>query len=127
MSKKQYDALRADGRLRQALTAAHVPLDVDSTRQPVLARFAQAQAPNGADGPTAVSRVRNRLVHPKMPRDEVHGLTGLLTDTWLLTRHYLNLLILKWLGYSGSYQTVLGPGGWAGDTHPVPWAVKATS
>ncbi|CRK57591.1 hypothetical protein [Alloactinosynnema sp. L-07] len=61
-----------------------------------------------------MSRVRNRLVHPKVPRDEVYHLRGLVADVWLLTRHYVNLLILHWLKYNGSYQTVLGPGGWAG-------------
>ncbi|QFZ18506.1 hypothetical protein [Saccharothrix syringae] len=125
MSKSRYDNLRAEGRLRRLLATARVPLEVDSSLQPALARFARAQAPDGVDGPTAVSRIRNRLVHPKMPRDEVHDIKGLLTDIWLLTRHYLNMLILKWLNYGGSYQTVLAPGGWAGDTRPVPWVVAS--
>jgi hypothetical protein len=128
MSKSKYDDLNADGRLRKLLQAANVGVEIDPARQPALAQFATTESASGAlvDGPTAVSRVRNRLVHPKAPQDEVYHLKGLATDTWLLTRHYLNLLILRWLGYTGSYQTVLGPGGWAGDADPVPWSPAAS-
>lgn len=67
------------------------------------------------DGPAAVNKIRNRIVHPNSPQHEIYHLKGLATDVWLPSRQYLNLLILHWLGYNGSYQSVLGPGGWVGD------------
>ncbi|QFU91640.1 hypothetical protein YIM_32395 [Amycolatopsis sp. YIM 10] len=123
-SRTKYDALRADGRIRMLLERARVDTSVDATRQPTLMQFAIAESSSDVplDGPDAVKEIRNRLVHPNIPQDEVYHLDGLVTDAWLLSRHYLNLLILHWLDYRGSYQTVLGPGGWAGDSDPVPWA-----
>jgi hypothetical protein len=96
---------------------------IDIQRQPALAQFAvdESAAIDSLGGPTAVALVRNRLVHPKAPQDEVYHLKGLVRETWLLTRHCLNLLIFHWLGYSGSCQTVLGAVGWAGHVKPVPW------
>jgi hypothetical protein len=120
MSRNEYDDLHADGRLRQLLVEARIPTAIDAKVQPALAQFAADES--GLDGPTAVARVRNRLVHPKAPQDDIYQRKGLITDAWLLTRHYLNQLILHWIGYTGSYQIVLGPGGWAGDVEPVPWA-----
>ncbi|MEV6831227.1 hypothetical protein [Amycolatopsis sp. NPDC051102] len=124
LSKTQYDKLHTDGRIRRLLETAAIGAGIDSARQPTLARFAAMESNMDAplDGPAVITKIRNRLVHPNAPQDEVYHLEGLAADTWFLTRHYLNLLILHWLGYNGSYQTVLGPGGWAGDSDPVPWA-----
>jgi hypothetical protein len=76
------------------------------------------------DGPAAVVAVRNRLVHPRNPNDEIYHLDDLVLDTWLLSRHYLNLLILHSIGYQGSYVNLF-PGGRAWDAKPVPWAAVA--
>jgi hypothetical protein len=119
MSDSEYKDLRAGGRLRRLLKRASISTAIDPTAQPALAQFAADES--GLDGPTAVARVRNRLVHPKSPQDRIYRLDGLIADTRLLTRHYLNQLILHWIGYTGSYQTILGPGGWVGDVEPVPW------
>jgi hypothetical protein len=58
----------------------------------------QGKALDAAD---VVTQIRNRLVHPKDAQDEVYGVEGLITETWLLTRHHLVLLILYSLGYQG--------------------------
>jgi hypothetical protein len=77
---------------------------------------------NLPDGPAAVASVRNRLIHPKTPHDQIYHLDGLVVDAWLLTRHYLTLLILHSIDYRGSYVRLLPPFGWAGNAVPVPWA-----
>ncbi|ONF73725.1 hypothetical protein [Amycolatopsis keratiniphila] len=124
LSKSQYNKLLAQGRIRILLNTASIDTGIDSRRQPTLAQFANSELSTDRpiDGPAAVSEVRNRLVHPNSPQDDLYHLDGLVTDAWLLSRQYLNLLILHWLGYKGAYQSVLGPGGWAGDSDPVPWA-----
>lgn len=129
LSNAQYKSLGTQGRIKQLLRAASVDIAIDTTRQPSLAQFAMTESATTTplDGPAALTRVRNRLVHPNSPQDEVYHLEGLVTNTWLLSRHYLNLLILHWLGYNGSYQSILGPGGWAGDSDPVPWAPQPAS
>lgn len=123
-SKTKYDDLSAEAKLGQLVHAATIDPNIDGASLPVLRQFATVEAGSGSawDGPTAVTRVRNRITHPVNPQRRVYHLKGLVTDTWLLTRHYLVLLILHSLGYEGNYQKHLGPGGWKGDTAPVPWA-----
>ncbi|WP_206745049.1 hypothetical protein, partial [Saccharothrix sp. CB00851] len=129
LSNAQYKQPGTSGRIRMLLEAASVDTNIDAARQPALTQFATTESSTGTslDGPAAITKVRNRLVHPNAPQDEVYHLNGLVRDTWLLSRHYLNLLILHWLGYNGSYQTILGPGGWAGDANPAPWAPQPLS
>lgn len=123
-SNNQYKTPNTDGRIRLLLQDASVDTAIDAGRQPVLMQFATDESTTGVplDGPAAVNKVRNRIVHPNSPHDEIYHLKGLATDVWLLSRQYLNLLILHWLDYKGSYQSVLGPGGWVGDSDPVPWS-----
>lgn len=99
------------------LQDASVDTAIDAGRQPALMQFVIEESTTGIplDGPAAVNKIRNRIVHPNSPQHEIYHLKGLATDVWLPSRQYLNLLILHWLGYNGSYQSVLGPGGWVGD------------
>jgi hypothetical protein len=107
-------------RLRRLLQLAQVPVNIDTAALPALAAFAATE--NVRDGPAAVTAVRNRLIHPKNPHDQIYHLSGLVQDAWLLSRHYLTLLILHSIGYQGSFVKLVPPGGWAGDAKPVPWA-----
>jgi hypothetical protein len=106
-------------RLRTLLERAQISTDIDADAVPALAIFATAE--NLPDGPAAVTAVRNRLVHPQSPHDQIYHLDGLARDAWLLSRHYLTLLILHSINYQGSFQTLLPPYGFAGNTKPVPW------
>jgi hypothetical protein len=65
-----------------------------------------------------VTQIRNRLVHPTGDQERTYRRDGLVAETWLLTRHYLVLLILHSLGYRDLRKT----SGWAGDREDVPWA-----
>jgi hypothetical protein len=106
-------------RLRRLLDLAQIPADVDTRSLPALARFAAAE--NLSDGPAAIVRVRNRLIHPQKPDDEIFRHEGLTRDVWYLSRHYLTLLILHSIGYGGEYMRQMPPFGWVGNTEPVPW------
>ncbi|WP_399932411.1 hypothetical protein [Streptomyces kanamyceticus] len=61
-------------------------------------------------------------MHPKETQEPVYSVKGLVTEIRLLTRHYLVLLLLRSIGYRGSYQDLSRTNRWVGQTEPVPWA-----
>ncbi|MFF3214942.1 hypothetical protein ACFYYB_30420 [Streptomyces sp. NPDC002886] len=78
----------AHDKLRTLLTESGVDLRVCADRLPAAAAYATRQQVGGArpaDGADVVTRVRNRLVHPKETQEPVYGVQGLVTDTGLLT------------------------------------------
>jgi hypothetical protein len=110
------DRLDAHSRLRLLLKWASIPT-APQPELPALSTFAKAE---GIDGPEAITRVRNGIVHA--PRRHVEWPDfGLLVDTWKLSQWYLELLILRLLGYTGGYGSRLIEGRWSGDLTPVPW------
>jgi hypothetical protein len=124
MSQRQYRDLDAHELLRRVLTDAHIPTDIDAGLLPITARFAAEEKQRQGkvlDGPDVVTWVRNRLVHPKDIQERVYRLEGLVAEVWLLTRHYLVLLILHSLGYQGSYRDLRKTRGWVGEVDDVPW------
>lgn len=123
MTKSSYDRLGAGDRLRIVLERINAHLEVDRERLPALATYASELAAGGRvlDGPAIIARIRNHIVHPKNPRGDLYHIPGLVRDAWFLAHHYLTLLILNRIGYSGTLQENIGPGGWEGETVPVPW------
>ncbi|WP_436790008.1 hypothetical protein [Yinghuangia sp. YIM S10712] len=124
MTREQYERGYAEDRLRYLLESAGEPTTIDPVGLPVLAQYAAGQR---IDGPTAVTRIRNRLVHPRILADDLYAHEGLAAEAWRLSLHYATLLILHRIGYRGSYQRQLQLGGWHGDTQPVPWADPAAT
>jgi hypothetical protein len=122
--------LAGHDRLRLVLEDARIPLDIDGTLLPVIAEHV-AQAPRSQnrvpDGADMVTWTRNRLVHPEGTQERVYRLNGLVAEVWLLTRHYLTLLILNSLDYQGAYRDLRRRHGWASETEKVPWANLTTS
>ena len=106
-------------RLRDALSLAKIPTNVDPTRLPALHKLT---IDKGMDGPEAVTWVRNRLVHPKTPHDHLYSRDSMLTESWLQSREYICLLLLWAIGYTRNYLSVIPPYGSVRDTAPVPWA-----
>jgi hypothetical protein len=124
MSEGQYRDQDAHRLLRRLLTDAHIPTDIDAGLLPITAGFvAEEQQRQGRvlDGPDVVTQIRNRLVHPRGAQERVYQLQGLVAEVWLLTRHYLVLLILHSLEYQGSYRDLRKTRGWAGEVSNVPW------
>jgi hypothetical protein len=113
---KKHDSKRADRRLRSMLAKAKVPISIP---EHLSALVAFAQDEGLSDGPKAVTEVRHRLTHPKSPSD-LYDRKRLLTDAWLLTVRYLELLILHWIGYAGQVVDRTKLGGYA-QLDPVPW------
>ena len=66
--------------------------------------------------------VRNKVVHPPNNIRSIEWPSGNeLFEAWQLTMWYLELSILRLLGYRGNYTSRLQLHGWSGRTEPVPW------
>ncbi len=114
--------LPAAARLRLLLKWSSIPTAIPEKLE-ALTRLARARTPNW-DGPTAVAEVRNALVHPKKA-DELRE-AQVMADVWMLALWYLELTILRVIGYENVYSNRLRDR-WAGDVDPVPWAPTPAS
>lgn len=127
--EKQYDrGLSASKRLRMALDAASIPLDVPASL-PVLQDFIASQedkTDDPKDGPRAITLVRHKLMHPKDPQ-VLYGRKGLVTEAWQLLESYLPLLILHWVDYAGRVKDPVMLLNAAQTIWPVPWVKTSTS
>ncbi|TQS43157.1 hypothetical protein [Cryptosporangium phraense] len=117
-SRRQYGS--GANRLRETLRLAGIPLGVNASALPALSRFAADQGL--PDGPAALVKVRNELVHPKELNSRIYGCEGLMRDSWMLSRHYLALLIMFSTGFGGSFVNHL-TATWVGEEEPVPWSI----
>ena len=82
------------------------------------ARGLQALRYQGYLGHDAIWKLRSRFTHPRM-----HSIStdyDVLKDAWRLATWYLELVLLHWFEYEGSYMSRLQPR-WAGDVTEVPW------
>jgi len=73
------------------------------------------------DGPHAITKVRNELVHPE--KRSIVPVGKSVTEAWQLAQWYLELAILRAAGYAGHYSSRLSSR-WVGEVESVPWAPK---
>ncbi|MBR9906798.1 MAG: hypothetical protein GYB30_01960 [Gammaproteobacteria bacterium] len=78
-----------------------------------------------SDIPEAIAKYRNDLVHPKarIKSQNQHALT---IEMWRLSVWYLELFMLRLIGYDGVYSNRL-IAGWAGEVEEVPWKIELDS
>jgi hypothetical protein len=70
-----------------------------------------------------IFNVRNKLVHPPRRLDEPEWPThDELLEAWQVVTWYLELAILRVLGYEGEYSSRLSLGRSVWETEPVPWS-----
>jgi hypothetical protein len=69
------------------------------------------------DGPDAVTKIRNELVHPK--RRLKDKLPSAIPDAWQLAQWYIEVMLLKLCGYTGVYSNRL-KAKWVGEVQPFP-------
>ncbi|MGH7931148.1 MAG: hypothetical protein ACREQV_25525, partial [Candidatus Binatia bacterium] len=94
-SGRAHKSIPTHDHLKELLVAASIPKDVP-TVLPALQQFATDESL--ADGPEVVTRLRNRLVHPKDAR-EPYQIRHLVLHAWQLSMQYGELLLLYELGY----------------------------
>jgi hypothetical protein len=108
--------------LKELLRPAKIKVAIP-TQLAALRKFARQEGV--PSGPAAVSRVRNKLVHPK-DAGEPYRIEGLVFQAWQLASEYGELLLLKRIGYQGKYLPRTDIRGWV-DTVPVPWAKQKSA
>ncbi len=114
-------ALSAAARTRLLLAWAALEPEVPAN----LTHLAARAGASGQDwgGPEILFEVRNKLVHPPKKLDDPEWpSTDELLESWQLSTWYLELAILRVLGYDGKYWSRLRLGREGADTEPVPWS-----
>jgi len=117
-SKTEHKERSAAENLRELLDDAGVSTDIPADLDVVEQLRVEKKR---RDGPEAVAWVRNRLVHPRDAK-EPYRLDHLVLQTWQLLMQYGELLLLRDVGYTGSFCPRFPPGRFAHNTTPVPWA-----
>lgn len=88
---------------------------IDTDRVPEELQSLRRQGQLGHD---AIWKLRSRFTHPRM--HSISTQHEVLEDAWRLATWYLELVLLHWFGYEGSYMSRLRPR-WVGDVTEVPW------
>lgn len=120
---QEAEAMSAESKIRLLLRWASVPTELPA-RLEALKTFAGGGA--DVDGPAAIARVRNRIVHPPRKRDGLWPSGEQVIQAWQLTLEYAELVVLRVVGSEGNFGTRIYEGGrWEGETQRVPWAPDA--
>ena len=126
LSEDGMEKLTAADRIRLLLSWSGIPLTIPSTLKKLTSAFAGV---SGADGPSAVTEIRNRIVHPTKKNlaklEEYDRLARF--EAWQLTQWYVEMVMLKLFGYHGRYSNRLDFKFGAGAYEKVPWSAEANS
>jgi hypothetical protein len=123
-SMRKLKDLTAAQSTRHLLEWAGIPTAIPESF-PILPAKSDVSGPT--DGPWFISEVRNRLVHPPKRIDDPEWPDDAqLRAAWQLGTWYLELALLRVLGYQGEYQTRLELNRYAGHLEPVPWAANSS-
>jgi hypothetical protein len=122
LTKDGLGRLPASSRVRLLLHWASIPVELPSHFGALAARRGRLGQPDAA-GPELIFEVRNSLVHPPKRIEEPEWPNrDELLEAWQLATWYLELAVLRLLGYEGEYLSRLRLGGWEFDTETVPWS-----
>jgi hypothetical protein len=113
LSREGFDGLPAADMLRLLLSTSGIPLDIPADLTNLVA-FAKAKST--LDGPQTVTLIRNSWVHP--PKKAFSPGGPEIGEAWLLSLWYIDLVALRWLGFSGDYSARVR----RGTVESVPWA-----
>jgi len=116
-----YKRLEAADKLRLLLNHCCIGLDVPSELRS-LGKAAKAE--NWNDGPGSIAAVRNAHVHPSLKNRARLSRAGseAAYEAWLLSMHYLELILLHLFDYHGKFSSRLISGVYKGqEVMPVPW------
>ena len=109
-SRRRFKGLSAARRYRYLLGSLGIPEHIPTA---ATALVAAARTTGWSDGPKAVTRIRNDLVH----KGRKLGLSvDAYYDAWKLAVHYLEWALLAMLDYKGNYRSRFDDA-----IQPVPW------
>jgi hypothetical protein len=111
-------------RVRLLLKWAGIPTAVPSSLPLLAAHLATLGRPEW-EGPEILFNIRNAMVHPPRRLSEPEWPDAeLLVEAWLLGTWYLELALLRILGYQGRYWSRIRLNRPAADGEPVPWCAS---
>jgi len=99
------------------LKSLSIPIGIPTTMTDLTAAAKQSEP--WKHGPDALTRFRDDLVHPRS-KYQWHG--EAMVDAWRLGLWYVEMALLAWLGYDGTYNSRLEDDRWRGKVVRVPWA-----
>lgn len=108
--------LRASDQIRLFATLMNLPHAIPDTLPSIQA---DASGKRFEDAFHALTTIRNQMVHSGKKRNLQ---TGAEFDAWNLSQWYVEMSLLRLMGYRGNYANRLKLNKWAGETEPVPWA-----
>ena len=119
MSEKAFEGLSAADKVRVLLFWLGVPTAVPDSCPALKARD------TGADAPEAVTEIRNAIIHPtksnRIKREKID--MRAVYEAWQLNMWYVELALLKLIGYSGPYSNRT-TSGITGAIETLPWTPK---
>lgn len=119
--KGTYTGLAASAVMEMMIGDASIPLVIPSSAASLVPHGVRdGDATGTSTGPVALARVRNAVTHPRRRHGDLSYPHDVWLAAWQLSLHYLELLTLRRLGYTGAYVDRFSAV-WHGDTEPVPW------
>jgi len=117
---KKYDRYSASRRISILLRHWKIPQDIPNDLPKLRCR---AKRGGTNSGPEIVCQLRNSVVHPhEKNRKRLFSFsTEQRIECWILTMHYLELCLLRLLGYNQVYVPRIKRNIYAGYTEQVPW------
>ena len=112
LSPDGFGRISADDKIRLLIEHCEIPKEIPGG----LGDLHRKGLERNWDGPKAITEVRNQLVHPK------HGGPFPYYDAWRLAEWYVELVLLRTIGYDGKYFNRTKAVYWVGDVDSVPWA-----
>lgn len=115
VTARQFRSCPASKRIAELLNQMNIPIKI-SAKSRILRRNAKRHG--WADGPRALTEVRNELVHTE--KKYLVSREKPFFEAWSLAQRYIELVILRLANYRGQYTDRIAAE-WAGQTTKVPW------
>ncbi len=114
LSTKQLKSKAADT-LRRCAGSADLPTAVPAALADLEA-WRKSEPCSPTDAAEALTRLRNQVTHPRRRDGHFGPPVEVWKDAWLLSQHWVGLMILHWIGYDGDYVSRIEQ-----RTERVPW------
>jgi len=124
LGEREWFNLGGAKRLERLLRTADI--DPSLTAEPEVADIARYAKQHGYHNcAKTISEIRNRVTHPKSTQD-IYAIPGMVGAASRLATWWLELMILKRIGYVGHAANRTKLGRWVGESEPVPWASRSS-
>jgi hypothetical protein len=124
IAQDTFRQMNAGAALRLLIAWSGIDADLPGSLPALIARRKRL-GQRGDGGPEVLFNVRNAVIHPPRSLDAPDWPSvDELFESWQLATWYLQLVVLRVLGYEGEYWSRLRLGRSVMDVEPVPWATN---